>query len=85
MTPLREVRSLGQAAAMLKDRRLHLLVGFSLLLGSIYLTIAFTSFLFSGRADQSIVAALGMAAASRHRSRSTKPPICGASSVTGLG
>ncbi|MGI4867103.1 MAG: DNA translocase FtsK 4TM domain-containing protein [Janthinobacterium lividum] len=51
--------SLSQAVGLLKDRRFHLLVGFSLLLGSIYLTIAFTSFLFSGRADQSIVAALG--------------------------
>jgi S-DNA-T family DNA segregation ATPase FtsK/SpoIIIE len=51
--------NLRQATAFLKDRRFHLLVGFSLLLGSIYLTIAFTSFLFSGRADQSIVAALG--------------------------
>jgi S-DNA-T family DNA segregation ATPase FtsK/SpoIIIE len=35
------------------------MVGFSLLLSSLYLTIAFTSFLFSGRADQSVVAALG--------------------------
>ena len=51
--------SLSQATALLKDRRFHLLVGFGLLLGSIYLTIAFTSYLFSGRADQSIVAALG--------------------------
>ena len=51
--------SLSQAVALLKDRRFHLLVGFSLLLGSLYLTIAFTSFLFSGRADQSVVAALG--------------------------
>ena len=51
--------SLSQVTDLLKDRRFHLLVGFGLLLGSIYLTIAFTSFLFSGRADQSIVAALG--------------------------
>ncbi|MFD2221692.1 FtsK/SpoIIIE family DNA translocase, partial [Hymenobacter bucti] len=49
----------GNVLALLKDRRFHLLVGFSLLLGSLYLTIAFTSFLFSGRADQSVVAALG--------------------------
>ena len=34
-------------------------MGFGLLLGSLYLTIAFTSFLLSGRADQSVVAALG--------------------------
>jgi S-DNA-T family DNA segregation ATPase FtsK/SpoIIIE len=50
---------LGNVLALLKDRRFHLMVGFSLLLSSLYLTIAFTSFLFSGRADQSIVAALG--------------------------
>ncbi|MGI4737325.1 MAG: DNA translocase FtsK 4TM domain-containing protein [Janthinobacterium lividum] len=50
---------LGQVVALLKDRRFHLLLGFGLLLGSLYLTIAFTSFLFSGRADQSVVAALG--------------------------
>jgi S-DNA-T family DNA segregation ATPase FtsK/SpoIIIE len=44
---------------VLRDRRFHLLIGFGLLLGSLYLTIAFTSFLLSGRADQSVVAALG--------------------------
>lgn len=50
---------LGQLTALLRDRRVHLLIGFGLLLGSLYLTIAFTSFLLSGRADQSVVAALG--------------------------
>jgi len=50
---------LGQLTALLRDRRFHLLIGFGLLLGSLYLTIAFTSFLLSGRADQSVVAALG--------------------------
>ncbi len=50
---------LGNVLALLRDRRFHLMVGFSLLLSSLYLTIAFTSFLFSGRADQSVVAALG--------------------------
>jgi S-DNA-T family DNA segregation ATPase FtsK/SpoIIIE len=50
---------LGQLTALVRDRRFHLLVGFGLLLGSLYLTIAFTSFLLSGRADQSVVAALG--------------------------
>jgi|GEM_PF-6149 len=44
---------------VVRDRRFHLLIGFGLLLGSLYLTIAFTSFLLSGRADQSVVAALG--------------------------
>jgi len=50
---------LGQLTALAHDRRVHLLIGFGLLLGSLYLTIAFTSFLLSGRADQSVVAALG--------------------------
>jgi S-DNA-T family DNA segregation ATPase FtsK/SpoIIIE len=50
---------MGQLTALLRDRRFHLLIGFGLLLGSLYLTIAFTSFLLSGRADQSVVAALG--------------------------
>jgi S-DNA-T family DNA segregation ATPase FtsK/SpoIIIE len=53
------VPGLGQLTALARDRRVHLLIGFGLLLGSLYLTIAFTSFLLSGRADQSVVAALG--------------------------
>ncbi|GAA4497760.1 hypothetical protein GCM10023172_13230 [Hymenobacter ginsengisoli] len=57
--PRRPVPGLGQLTALLRDRRFHLLIGFGLLLGSLYLTIAFTSFLLSGRADQSVVAALG--------------------------
>ena len=50
---------LATLRGVLRDRRFHLLIGFGLLLGSLYLTIAFTSFLLSGRADQSVVAALG--------------------------
>ena len=57
--PRGPVPGLGQLTALIRDRRFHLLVGFGLLLGSLYLTIAFTSFLLSGRADQSVVAALG--------------------------
>ncbi|GAA3960444.1 FtsK/SpoIIIE family DNA translocase [Hymenobacter antarcticus] len=45
--------------SLLRDRRFHLFVGFGLLLGSLYLTIAFTSFLFTGHADQSVVGSLG--------------------------
>ena len=44
--------------SLLRDRRFHLFVGFGLLLGSLYLTIAFTSFLFTGHADQSVVGAM---------------------------
>ncbi|QHL88869.1 DNA translocase FtsK [Nibribacter ruber] len=39
----------------LKDRRLQLFVGFFFLLSSLYLTIAFVSYLFTGTADQSVV------------------------------
>ena len=44
--------------SLLRDRRFHLFVGFGLLLGSLYLTIAFTSFLITGHADQSVVGAM---------------------------
>ena len=57
--PRRPLPGLRQLTAWLRDRRFHLLIGFGLLLGALYLTIAFTSFLLSGRADQSVVAALG--------------------------
>ena len=50
---------LSNVLALLRDRRFHLFIGFGLLLGSLYLTIAFTSFLFTGHADQSVVASLG--------------------------
>ena len=49
---------MSQALGLLRDRRFHLFFGFGLLLASLYLTIAFTSFLFTGHADQSVVAAL---------------------------
>ncbi|WP_193408659.1 DNA translocase FtsK 4TM domain-containing protein, partial [Hymenobacter glacialis] len=48
----------SNALALLRDRRFHLFVGFGLLLASLYLTIAFTSYLFTGHADQSVVASL---------------------------
>lgn len=41
--------------AFLKDRRFHLFVGYLLLLFSFYFLIAFTSYLFTGKADQSVV------------------------------
>jgi S-DNA-T family DNA segregation ATPase FtsK/SpoIIIE len=52
------VPGVGNVLALLRDRRFHLFIGFGLLLGSLYLTIAFTSFLFTGHADQSVVAGL---------------------------
>jgi len=41
-----------------RDRRFHLFIGFFFLLGSLYLCIAFVSYLFTGHADQSVVEAL---------------------------
>jgi len=44
--------------SLIHDRRFHLVGGFLLMLASIYLVIAFTSYLFTGRADQSLVDAI---------------------------
>ncbi|GGF25700.1 FtsK/SpoIIIE family DNA translocase [Hymenobacter cavernae] len=42
----------------LRDRRFQLFLGFFFLLGSMYLTIAFVSFVFTGHSDQSVVEGL---------------------------
>ena len=42
-----------------RDPRLHLAVGFFLLITSLFLFTAFVSYLFTGKADQSVVEALG--------------------------
>ena len=42
----------------LKDRRLHLAVGFFLLIASVYLFTAELAYLFTGKADQSAIAAI---------------------------
>ena len=57
--PRRPLPGVSGLLSLLRDRRFHLFIGFGLLLGSLYLTIAFTSFLFTGHADQSVVGALG--------------------------
>lgn len=44
--------------AVFKDRRLHLAIGFSLLAASLYLLIACLSYLFAGKADQSVIEAI---------------------------
>ncbi|MCB2376761.1 DNA translocase FtsK [Hymenobacter sp. BT635] len=49
---------LGNPFAFLRDRRFQLFLGFFFLLSSIYLTIAFVSFVFTGHADQSVVEGL---------------------------
>ena len=58
-TPRGPLPGVSNLLSLLRDRRFHLFVGFGLLLGSLYLTIAFTSFLFTGHADQSVVGAMG--------------------------
>lgn len=50
---------LGGVFAFLRDRRFQLFLGFFLLFSSIYLTIAFVSFLFTGHADQSVTESVG--------------------------
>ncbi len=45
--------------AFFKDPRLHLAVGFFLLITALFLFTAFVSYLFTGKADQSVVEAVG--------------------------
>ncbi|UII21222.1 FtsK/SpoIIIE family DNA translocase [Fulvivirga ligni] len=45
--------------SFLKDRRFHLTLGFFLLISSLFLLTAFISYLFTGKADQSVVEAIG--------------------------
>lgn len=47
-----------KAPAFLKDQRFHLAFGFFLLISSFFLGIAFISYLFTGKADQSVVEAV---------------------------
>jgi len=44
--------------SFLKDKRFQLSIGFFLLISSLYLLVAFISYLFTGKADQSVVEAL---------------------------
>ncbi|QIX63216.1 DNA translocase FtsK [Hymenobacter sp. BT18] len=57
-TPVK-LPSLGNVFGFLRDRRFQLFLGFFFLLSSIYLTIAFLSFLLTGHADQSVVQSAG--------------------------
>ncbi|MBT2558307.1 DNA translocase FtsK 4TM domain-containing protein [Hymenobacter sp. ISL-91] len=62
-TPLKlPVFRFGELFGFLRDRRFQLFVGFFLLFSSIYLTIAFVSFLFTGHADQSVTESVGRTA-----------------------
>lgn len=51
--------SFGGALSFLQDRRFQLFAGFGFLIFSLFLTIAFFSYLFSGHADQSVVEGVG--------------------------
>ncbi|MCC2545064.1 DNA translocase FtsK 4TM domain-containing protein [Hymenobacter sp. BT175] len=51
--------SLSKVFGFLRDRRFQLFLGFFFLISSLYLTIAFVSFLLTGAADQSVVEAVG--------------------------
>ncbi|WP_426491782.1 DNA translocase FtsK 4TM domain-containing protein [Hymenobacter sp. 102] len=50
---------LGGLFDFVRDRRFQLFMGFFFLISSIYLTIAFISFLFTGHADQSVTENVG--------------------------
>ncbi|MBL7850135.1 MAG: DNA translocase FtsK 4TM domain-containing protein [Cyclobacteriaceae bacterium] len=45
--------------AFFKDPRLHLAVGFFLIIAALFLFTAFVSYLFTGKADQSVIEAVG--------------------------
>jgi len=49
----------GFSLAFFKDPRFVLAAGFCLMVGAVYLFTAFISYLFTGKADQSVVVALG--------------------------
>lgn len=57
--PKTETRKLPKFSfTFFKDRRFHLAIGFFLLVVSIYLLTSFISYLFTGRADQSVIEAV---------------------------
>jgi S-DNA-T family DNA segregation ATPase FtsK/SpoIIIE len=49
----------GGALSFLQDRRFQLFAGFFFLIFSLFLTVAFFSYLFTGRADQSVLEGIG--------------------------
>jgi len=51
-------KKLNLSFGFLKDKRFQLSVGFFLLISSLYLVTAFISYLFTGKADQSVVEAI---------------------------
>ena len=57
-TKTRQKKKRSPGTPFYQDRRFHLASGFFLMVLSLYLMIAFISFLFTGRADQSVVEAV---------------------------
>lgn len=58
-TPKNEpLRKAKRRMGLLKDRRLQLVIGFALFFAAFYLLLAFTSYLFTAKADQSVVEAI---------------------------
>ncbi|MGF1638058.1 MAG: DNA translocase FtsK 4TM domain-containing protein, partial [Cyclobacteriaceae bacterium] len=53
--PKKETKKRKFNFSFFRDRRLHLTIGLFLLVASFFLITAFTSYLFTGRADQSVV------------------------------
>ena len=58
----KEKKKVSFKLGFLKDRRLHLTVGIFLLTFSLFLIAAFISYLFTGKADQSVVEAFAATA-----------------------
>ena len=57
--PKKRKKSVKLKPGFVSDRRFHLAFGFLLLSVSIFLVVSFVSYLFTGKADQSVVEAIG--------------------------
>lgn len=56
--PKKEKKRFRIRLGLLKDKRFHLTIGFFLLGSSLYLLVSFISYLFTGKADQSVMEAV---------------------------
>ena len=57
--PKKQKKSVKLKPGFVSDRRFHLALGFLLLSVSVFLLVSFVSYLFTGKADQSVVEAVG--------------------------
>ncbi len=60
--PKQAKKKVSNSPGFLKDRKFHLAIGFFLLLASVLMLASFISYLFTGKADQSVVESLGSTA-----------------------